>query len=313
MPAVHAHPDVSEVIPFPRAEIGRWVRTGNLLRIRAWVRTLRERGYDLAVDLQGLFRSGAIAIASGAPRRVGFADAREFGWIGYSERIRVAPGLHHIDRYRALLEHIGVPWVNDLRLYAPADSQRDFEQDPLATRRYVLLAPTTRGAGRAWPMDRYARVAADLLRHAESLGIDAVAVAGLAQERDQCAPLIEVGQVDSRLIDRVGRTSLGGLMELVRHAALVVCNDSAAMHLAVAYGRPLVALFGPTRVELAGPYGRPNDVLCRRRADERVRHRDVARSLPLMERITVDDVLDACRARLASASKKDPANVAGSS
>jgi len=44
-------------------------------------------------------------------------------------------------------------------------------------------------------------------------------------------------------------------------AAVVLCNDSAALHLAVALGRPVVTVFGPTNPRRTGPYGQSASVL----------------------------------------------------
>ena len=86
--AVAAHPDVTAVIPFNRSRLGRWYLPGGLRSIRTLVGQLRERRYDLVIDGQGLGRSGYLARATRAPRRVGPDDAREFGWLGYTQRVK---------------------------------------------------------------------------------------------------------------------------------------------------------------------------------------------------------------------------------
>src|SRR5262249_24091552 len=58
--------------------------------------------------------------------------------------------------------------------------------------------------------------------------------------------------------DLAGQTSLRELVALIRRAAICVTNDSGAMHLAVALGRPVVSVFGPTDPRRIGPYGRPD-------------------------------------------------------
>jgi ADP-heptose:LPS heptosyltransferase len=70
------HPDLDEVLAFDRGA----ARHGPLAAATATfalAREMRRRRFDLVVDLQGLFRSGALAAASGAPRRVGLSSARE--------------------------------------------------------------------------------------------------------------------------------------------------------------------------------------------------------------------------------------------
>lgn len=306
VPAVAHHPDLSGVVVFPRKAIGEHLARARLGPIRRWLATLREGEYDWALDLQGLARSGIMCRATRAGLRAGFADARELGWLGYNRRIRVAAGTHHVDRYLAFLRELGVEPVADMRLYADPSDRRSVEEDSrLAGQRVVVLAATTRGAGRAWPMARYRALLEGLLERGE--GFDAVAVVGLAAERGACAPLLELSAGDSRVVDLVGRTSIGRLMALIERSCLVVCNDSAAMHLAAAFARPMVALMGPTRVELSGPYGRSADVITRLGEGERVRHRDVSRASEVMGRIGVEEVLEACARRLSRGGVRTPA------
>jgi ADP-heptose:LPS heptosyltransferase len=298
-PAIANHPDLSAVVPFPRRQIGTWLRQGAFGELVDWVqKTLRDPSYDLVIDFQGLFRSGFLTLATWASTRIGLADARELGWLGYTRRVNVVGGFraHHVERVRALVEAAGATWVENLRLYPNRAEEQLWATDPdLGGRRYVLLAPTTRGLGRMWPTERYAAVASQLLSRRRDLGIDAVAVVGLESERKLCGPLLAVDGV----VDRVGATGISGLMTLIEHAALVLCNDSAAMHMAVAFRRPLVALLGPTDIGHAGPYKRKADVITHRRRGERVRHRDVQRASELMRRIEVDEVMKACEERLA--------------
>lgn len=317
-PAIENHPALDSIIEFPRSEIGRWLRAADWDSLQHWLDTLAPdpttgtARFDLVVDLQGLFRSGFMTWWTRAPHRIGFADARELGWLGYNRRVRVPASAGHVDRYLHLLASIGVEPVPDLRLYPGESARNKIAADPALRGRYVLLAPTTRGAGRAWPADRYGELARQLLARSKVLGMDGVVVSGLETERSELTPILN--RPAPGLIDRVGATDIPGLMAMIERAALVVCNDSAAMHLAVAFARPLVALLGPTRVETAGPYRRAADVICHRRPGENVRHRDVAPSRALMERITVPEVMDACIARLtpqASVSFHDDPHAAG--
>jgi ADP-heptose:LPS heptosyltransferase len=103
------------------------------------------------------------------------------------------------------------------------------------------------------------------------------------------------------VVDLVGVTSVGGLMAAVERAAIVVANDSAALHMAVGFDRPLVALFGPTRIDRVGPYGRAGDVIQKLQPGERLDHKDDRLGRGLMERITLEEVLDAAASRVGKA------------
>jgi len=297
VPAVQFHPDLSRVVPFPQSTIKAALRRGHFSDVLQWAdRELASRRYDISIDFQGLLKSGLLTFATRAPTRVGFADAREGATLFYTHKVHVPGGraAPHIDRNAALIRALGVGPTFAPRLY-PAPPGAPLPHDPqLAGKRYVLLSPTTKGLGRAWPMDRYAALARHLLEHRARLYIDAVVAVGLASERSQCAPLLAV----HGLTDRVGHTTIPSLMQLIADAALVVCNDSAAMHMAVGFDRPLVALFGPTDVGHAGPHRRPQDVITHRQPHEHVRHRDTARAVAYMHRITVEEVIAACEQRL---------------
>ncbi len=286
--AVRAHPALTEVVGFARGRMGAELRAGRAGGLRGFVRALREAEYDLAIDAQGLFRSGFFAWASGARRRIGYADAREGGWLFCNERCRVSAEAHAVERMLALARAAGTEAVEDMRLYAPAEDERAVEEDGRFAGRFVVIAPTSRWAGKRWPAERFAGLAGALLDR----GVDRVVVVGSASERDQCGALLEFASREERVVDLIGATSVGRLMAIVKRAALVVANDSAALHIAVGFGRALVGLYGPTRVERVGPWRREGDVIQHVRAGERLDHKDERLGRAMMERITVEEVIE---------------------
>jgi len=299
-PAVASHPDVAAVLEFPRRRFGRWWKSLSAAgAMRDWLLALRRSRYDLVVDCQGLLRSGGLALATGARRRVGYANAAEFGWLGLNDRVWVPEDLHAVDRMMALARHVGADAgaPPDMRLYA-SSADRSSLDPRLSGARYALLAPTSRWEGKRWPMERFGSLATRLL---DDGLVDRVAIVGASGEREQCAPLGQLAARDSRVVDLVGATSVGGLMAAVERAAIVVANDSAALHMAVGFDRPLVALFGPTRIDRVGPYGRAHDVIQKVRPGERLDHKDDRLGRGLMQRITLEEVLEAAASRVGKA------------
>ncbi len=296
--AVRAHPALSTVVPFPRRRFGRWTSPPAMVGLWRWLRSLARADYDTVLDCQGLLRSAIFAQATGAPNRIGHADAREGAPLAYSLRVPPAGGngsAHTVDRMLELAAAAGATPVRDLRLHVPNDTPAP---DPrTADVRLVVLAPTSRWPGKRWPADRFAAIAAALL-DGPAGGNIRVAVVGGAGERAQCGPLIDLAQREPGVLDLVGSTSVAGLLSLVSRAALVVANDSAAVHMAVGFNRPLVALYGPTDVARVGPYQRGGDVISAARPGDSLNHKDAAAGAALMERITLDSVLAACTARL---------------
>ncbi|MEL7484496.1 MAG: glycosyltransferase family 9 protein [Planctomycetota bacterium] len=252
------------------------------------MKQLRRGRYDIAIDAQGLARSAALAWLSGAPVRVGHRDAREFGWAALTHRVPPAESPHTVDRMLSLLGPLGVPVVRDMRLTTPANCNSGLPSDAEP----IVLAPTSLWPGKQWPSDRFAELASRL--HAR--GIGPFVVVGGPGEREQCLPLLDAPGIP--IIDRVGKTSVGELMAIIEHARLVVANDSAALHIAVGYDKPIVALFGPTKTHLVGPYRRDSDVLQHADGPADSSHKDAAAGRAMMERITVDEVERAVLDRL---------------
>jgi ADP-heptose:LPS heptosyltransferase len=186
----------------------------------------------------------------------------------------------------------------DLRLYV-GDEDRRWAEQTLGGGggRMVLLAPTTRWPAKQWPPDRFAALAEALLRDGGAAGVDRVVYVGAAGEREQCRALEALASREPRVVSLLGRTNVGQLMAVIERAAVVVAGDSAALHMAVGLGRPMVGLFGPTRVDLVGPYGHEHDVIQHVQPGEAMDHKRPEIGARQMARITMDEVLAAVKHR----------------
>ncbi|NBX25297.1 MAG: lipopolysaccharide heptosyltransferase family protein [Planctomycetes bacterium] len=225
-----------------------------LADVRRFMGQLRGAGYGLAVDLQGLFRSGFFLRGSGAARRLGWSDAREFAWLGASERHARRGGPDATEIMLALLEDAGIPPVRDARVHVPPPAveswRRRASRQGLAEG-FILLAPTSRWAAKRWPANRWRELAAALLADGHR-----VALVGAPSERAQVAAAMPQGSV----VNLCGELTLAEWLAAIADARAVVANDSAAVHAAAGLGRPLVGLYATTDPAAVGPYGRPESV-----------------------------------------------------
>ena len=241
--AVSAHPMLNDVIPFNRQ---------NPRSIPGLLRRLRAQRYDLVIDLQGLARSGLFTRATGAARRIGFANAREGAWLAYNEKHDQPRDLHTVDRMRGLLNAAGFPGPADLTLYVPAAAARDVAAATANWKGpYACLAPTARWGCKCWPVERFAAVGADALASGR---VQRLVVVASPQERRR----VQAGfaaALPADLRDRVTYpdTHVSTLMAWIAGARALLGNDSAALHLAVGLNRPTVSLFGPTDPARVGP------------------------------------------------------------
>jgi len=295
--AVSAHPSVDKVIPFPRTE----ATLANLInkprargQFAEMLRRLRpEHRFDIAIDAQGLLRSGLFTRFTGARVRIGERHAREGAHLAYTDRVRIDPKTHAVDRMLALLEPLNITPIDDMRLHTPAHATHTAE--PLLPEgRYAAIAPTARWEGKRWPIERFF----ELTRHLITTHGLNIAIVAANTERPQCAPLLNAFAGDPRVSDLVGRTTVGQLMAVVEDASIVIANDSAALHIAVGFDRPLVGLFGPTRPSRVGPYRRDHDTILAADAPPGVTHKDRDAGTKLMRTISVASVIEAADRRL---------------
>ncbi len=244
-------PDLTNVLIFDRHR--------PLRAIAFLARELIRRRFDLVIDLQGLFRTGLMAAATLAPRRVGLASAREISRLAYTDVVPVPPGLHAVDRYWQIAEALGVGHLPmEFRLNIAAE-QRDWAKSILAElpRPWIVLAAGSRWYTKRWPAAHFAA----LTNHCRRKYGGSAILIGTVDE----VPLSRaVGQrLDGPTLDLTGQTSLPQLAAILAEADAVLANDTGPMHLAAALGRPVVAPYTCTQVSLHGPYGQTGAVATR--------------------------------------------------
>ena len=236
--AVSAHPSLDEVVPFPRQALrGAWKSPRRILKTLSYLRSLSRPGWDIALDCQGLARSGLFARFSGATRRVGFAKAAELGWVFLTDRIP-ASERHVVDRTMALISGLGLPIKMDMSLHVPELSRQRWSvhpQNPAAP--YIVLAPRSRWASKEWPRERWCKLMDALAAN----GHREFVLVGSPSEQasiDEIAASVSAPGV--RIASLAGRTSVGELLAIIQGADLVVANDSAPLHIAVGFSRPML-------------------------------------------------------------------------
>jgi lipopolysaccharide heptosyltransferase I len=255
-PLLEGDPDLEGIVRFERK---RWASPRHWPEMFRSIRWLREQRYDWVIDLQCLARSGAFAWLANGKLLMGLDEVREGARGFYDISVRRASfHTHAVDWYLGVLPQLGVPvhngftWLPERPEVAAAVTTKWHPNGS----RWIALQPGARWQNKRWPAEHFAELTRRLA--AELSGVR-FAVIGGAQEQ----PLAEVicRAVPDRCLNLAGTTSLPELIEWLRRCDLLVTNDTGPMHVAVALGKPVVALFGPTEPRRTGPYGQLSHVL----------------------------------------------------
>jgi len=212
--------------------------------------------FDTTVLLPNSFRSAWTVRRAGIRRRAGFrADGRS--WLLTDAVVPPPRGTRQVDYYLALTTALGYPVASRAPRLLPTVEAQAAADAALGARGvppdapFVVLAPGAAfGTAKQWVPDHAAR----LIKHLVERG-GRVVVVGAKADRETAGQVIAPLSPRARagVADLVGETSLAGLAGLLSRARAVVANDSGALHLAAAFGTPVVGVFGPTDERLTAP------------------------------------------------------------
>jgi lipopolysaccharide heptosyltransferase II len=269
--AVEGNPDVDEVL-----DCGTLGTPGRYGWTEVWrfARSICARRFDLAIVLD---RSPRVALApwlAGVPHRAGIDSSGR----GFALTVRVPwdRPRHETELMLDVVRALGVDCAAPRLKYVVAEEHSRFADRVLEewnlAGHFPIVVVHPGGASnpgmvlpaKRWPAPRFAALADRLV---DATGAKIVVVGHGAD-----APLARQMRLAMRhqAVDLVGQTSIGQLAALLKRSHLYVGNDSAPLHLAVAVGRPVVGMFGPTDPAINGPYnalgvGLVDEAACSRR------------------------------------------------
>jgi heptosyltransferase-2 len=228
-----------------------------------YARSLRGRGFELAILLQNAFEAALIARLAGIPRTLGYGtDGRRF-LLTHPCRISPEVRAHHqCYYYLGILAEAGwirrSPWESSGYRDAAtlAVSGRDLEaargllaslgvgsSEPL-----IGINPgAAYGSAKRWLPEGFAAAADRLASEVGATILIFGATADLVSARQVAAGMRH------KPVLLAGLTTLRQLMALLKLCRLFLTDDSGPMHLAAALGVPQVAIFGSTDPVATGP------------------------------------------------------------
>ncbi len=289
------NPDLDHIVPVDTRLWRREFRrpggaTAVFRKLRGLARRLGSGRFDVALDLQGLWKSGVITALTRAPVRIGFPlrHCREAAnFLFTNRRVSLPPGpLHVVEANLALLGAVGIrrgdigapgfPLTADPA--AEATIARFFEEEGVKPGAPVVaFNPGSGGDHKRWAIDAYRRLADEL-----ALRLSARALFCWGPGEEPLVRRIAHGMRTTPLIPPP--TSIPEMVALLRRATLVVGGDTGPIHVAAVLGVPTLGLYGPTPAERNGPYG--------------ARTGAIASATGRMDGISVESVLAAAEALL---------------
>lgn len=240
-------PSVNRVLTFPFKE---QLSLGDISDLLG---RIRERQYDAVLSLGRSLGVKLLLWLTGIPKRVGYAPPGP-GRPWLTDPVPLKPAQYAASMYHDLLQGFGITATAGLpqvRLKKTDLEWAEQERKRLlgyAAQDYVLLHPGAsqlsqeKGIQKIYPPASWVKV-----------------IKGFREKRPELPLVLLLGPEDEQLAEGflsqlpdlpVSRPPhLGQLAALIAGSTLLLCTDSAPMHLAVATQTPLVAVFGPTEPE----------------------------------------------------------------
>ena len=259
---VKNHPMLDAVLISRRKNWIKSLRQGEFSRplreMRAFLRELRKRPYDLVIDFHGLLKSAVIVLLSGGKRKLGYDSLQELSGLFYNEKIPENMSKHAVDRYLDFTRYLGAK-IEEAQFILPSDNaaqtgiQSLLKKYHLENKKFIAVNPVAYWETKLWDDEKFAGLA-DLIK--TKLNIEVVFTGSEKKSIEKIS-----AQMQDKAVNLAGETSLPELAHLYKKALMLITTDSGPMHLAAAVGTPVIALFGPTDPQRTGPYGEGHTII----------------------------------------------------
>lgn len=255
---IEGHPEIDKFFIFPKKQIAQAIKRADFKGANRLIAdfgaALKAEGFEIALDMQNLFKSGIVTLLSGAKTRIGYGLSREGSKFFLTHRITPPYKSHQmmqfVDWQLELVKRLGVeggPVQFILPDYTPEEGTVDqFLEEHGIRGDYFCIAPGTSWPNKSWTPAGMAGLADRLSQYGKVLLI------GSELDRKIADQVLELAQTNP--VDTIGRFNLRELAVLLRKARFYAGGDTGPMHLAVAVGTQVFAWFGPTSPKVHGPY-----------------------------------------------------------
>jgi len=245
--AVENHPAIDEIISYPDP----YIQNKQPLKILGLINLLRRKHFDRVYIFHSHNMLHLMTRLAGISERYGFSFKGTGRLLTHSAEWQPNTERYIADNYLDIPRLAGYQG-NDLSLdlYLSEKEEKTANEvlsaNNLNPGEYFIISP---GGGinprqnvfeKRWGEEKFAALI-DLLSKNFA---HKVILAGAAAEKPICEQIRSLSKTP--VIDLCGKIPFRISAALVKSAKALICNDSAIMHTAVAFGTPSVAIFGPS-------------------------------------------------------------------
>lgn len=258
------YPGVDRVVVYNDRDVhaglaGKWTLAG----------TLRRHQFDLAVLFQNAFEAAFLTWLAGITRRYGYAtDGRVFFLTDPVAVPDRATLIHQVGYYWNLLKPLGLAGEPSAPSLAISAGEERTMESKLASAGIgpadvvIGVNPgSTYGSAKRWLPERFAEAARRLIDRVRKDEGKEAAVMILGAKGEESLGKTIATLVETKSVVLSGTTTIRELMAATKRCRLLLTNDTGPMHIAAAFGVPVVAVFGPTDWRTTSPYGQERSIV----------------------------------------------------
>ncbi|MBF0504580.1 MAG: glycosyltransferase family 9 protein [Candidatus Omnitrophica bacterium] len=208
-------------------------------------RDIRLKKFDLVIIFHTKRRYNLACYTAGIPYRLGYKNNKFGSLLTHPLKDERHLGTKHEAQYcLQVLKAIGIE-SNDLDIFVPSHKNAEewvakwMKENNLRSNEIIVIHPGSSDAAKCWPAAQFASL---MDRLAECYTLKIVLI-GSQETKPVAAQILQQARLGSRFLDLTGKTSLGETVSLLRHARLLISNDSGPVHVAAGVGTHVISLF----------------------------------------------------------------------
>jgi ADP-heptose:LPS heptosyltransferase len=204
---------------------------------RELIPKLKAKNFDFVIDLHKNFRSRFVVVKLGKPS-ASFPKLNIRKWLLVNAKINLLPDLHIVDRYFRAVRKLNVQNdLNALDYFIPKTEEVDITDIlPKNNVDYIAFSIGGKHSTKILPEEK-------IISICKRIDIPVVLLGG-TEDKERADRIIT--QCGSHVINCCGKFTINQSASLIRQSWKVITNDTGLMHIAAAFRKPVISVWGNT-------------------------------------------------------------------